>query len=127
MTVRHLLLASATLAIAACTTTPAPKPVAAAAAAPVVQPAEAAAPAPRFAPWGVDLTAADPAVKPGDDFWSFVNGGWASRTQIAADRSYVGIDSVLNDQIEKDVRSIIEAKAADPQGSGKLCQQIGDF
>jgi endothelin-converting enzyme/putative endopeptidase len=128
MTVRHLLLASATLAIAACVATPPVQPIAATPqSSSSVQRAAAAVPAPRFAPWGVDLTAADPSVKPGDDFWSFVNGGWASRTQIAADRSFVGIDSVLNDQIEKDVRSIIEAKAADPQGSGKLGQQIGDF
>ena len=67
--------------------------------------ATATAAAPRFAPWGVDLTAADPAVKPGNDFFAFVNGGWDKRTQIAPDRSFAGIDSVLNDQIEKDVHA----------------------
>ena len=87
----------------------------------------ALAAAPKFAPWGVDLTAADTNVKPGDDFWAFVNGAWDKRTQIAPDRTFVGIDSVLNDQIDKDVRSIIEAKAANPQASGRLGQQIGDF
>jgi len=104
MRLRHLLLATVILAAA-----------------------PAAAEAPKFAPWGVDLTAADAAVKPGDDFWAYVNGGWDKRTQIASDRTYVGIDSVLNDQIDKDVRSIIEAKAANPQASGQLGQQIGDL
>ncbi|HEX2624217.1 MAG TPA: M13 family peptidase, partial [Sphingomicrobium sp.] len=61
---------------------------------------------PKFAPWGVDLTASDASVKPGDDFFAFVNGAWDKRTTIAEDRSFAGIDSVLNDQIEKDVRSI---------------------
>ena len=87
----------------------------------------ALAEAPKFTPWGVDLTATDATMKPGDDFWAYVNGGWDKRTQIASDRTFVGIDSVLNDQIDKDVRSIIEAKAADPQGSGQLGQQIGDL
>jgi endothelin-converting enzyme/putative endopeptidase len=104
MRLRHILLASVLLG-----------------AAPVL------AQTPKFAPWGVDLTATDTAVRPGDDFWGYVNGAWDKRTQIASDRTFVGIDSVLNDQIDKDVRSIIEAKAADPQGSGKLGQQIGDL
>ena len=81
----------------------------------------------KFQPWGVDLSAVDSSVKPGDDFWSYANGAWDKRTEIAPDRTFVGIDSVLNDQIDKDVRAIIEAKAANPQGLGKLGQQIGDF
>ena len=60
--------------------------------------------APRFGTWGYDKSAMDVGVKPGDDFFDFVNGSWAKRTEIAADRTFVGIDSVLNDQIEKDVR-----------------------
>lgn len=82
---------------------------------------------PAFAPWGVDLTAADPAVKPGDDFWNYVNGGWAKRTDIAADRTFVGIDSVLNDQIDKDVRAIVEDMAKNPAAAGRIGQQVGDF
>ncbi|MEQ7874629.1 M13 family metallopeptidase [Sphingomonas sp. ASV193] len=81
----------------------------------------------KFQSWGVDLTAVDPSVKPGDDFWDFANGAWAKRTPIAPDRTFVGIDSVLNDQIDRDVRAIIEDKAANPQGSGRLGQQIGDL
>ncbi|MCF2513469.1 M13 family metallopeptidase [Sphingomonas sp. G124] len=82
---------------------------------------------PAFAPWGVDLTAMDSAVKPGDDFFDYVNGAWAKRTEIAADRTFVGIDSVLNDQIDKDVRAIVEDVAKDPASSGQIGQQVGDF
>ena len=67
------------------------------------------------------------AVKPGDDFFDYVNGSWFKRTEIAADRTFAGIDSVLNDQIEKDVRSVIEDQAKDPTGNGRLGQQIGDL
>ena len=86
-----------------------------------------AAAGPKFAPWGVDLTAADMSVRPGDDFFAFVNGAWDKRTTIAPDRTFAGIDSVLNDQIERDVRSIIEDQARDPGANGRLGQQIGDY
>jgi endothelin-converting enzyme/putative endopeptidase len=99
----------------------------AAASALVISPALARDGKPTFAPWGVDLTAMDSTVKPGDDFFDFVNGAWAKRTEIAADRTFVGIDSVLNDQIDKDVRAIVEDMAKDPAASGQIGQQVGDF
>ncbi|QIL01983.1 M13 family metallopeptidase [Sphingomonas sinipercae] len=93
----------------------------------IAAPAAAQTGKPAYGNWGIDSSAIDGSVKPGDDFWDYVNGAWAKRTQIAADRTFVGIDSVLNDQIDKDVRSIIEAKAQNPAASGKLGQQIGDY
>ncbi len=83
--------------------------------------------APRFGSWGYDRTAMDQSVKPGDDFFDFVNGGWSKRTSIAPDRTFVGIDSVLNDQIERDVRSIVEDLAKDPAASGAVGRQVGDY
>ena len=62
----------------------------------------------RYPPWGIDLTALDPSVRPGDDFWAYVNGSWAKRTEIAADRTYVGIDSVINDDIDRNLRAIVD-------------------
>ena len=93
----------------------------------VITPAAAQQGKPAFAPWGVDLTAIDSAVKPGDDFFEYVNGAWAKRTEIAPDRTFVGIDSVLNDQLDKDVRDIVEDMARNPAGSGLIGQQVGDF
>jgi len=90
-------------------------------------PAGSGAAKPVYGAWGYDATAMDRAVKPGDDFFDYVNGTWAKRTPIAADRTFVGIDSVLNDQIEKDVRAVIEDQAKDPSGNGRLGQQIGDL
>jgi endothelin-converting enzyme/putative endopeptidase len=99
----------------------------AAASALVMTPAAARNGKPDFAPWGVDLTAMDSGVKPGDDFFAYVNGAWAKRTQIAPDRTFVGIDSILNDQLDKDVRAIVEDMARNPAGSGKIGRQVGDF
>lgn len=93
----------------------------------VMTPAIARDGKPTFSPWGVDLTAMDSNVKPGDDFFDYVNGAWAKRTEIAADRTFVGIDSVLNDQIDRDVRAIVEDMAKNPASSGQIGQQVGDF
>ena len=80
---------------------------------------------PLYGSWGYDPTAMDAAVKPGDDFFGYVNGTWLKRTEIAPDRTFVGIDSVLNDQTDKDVRAIAEDMAKNP--SGRIGQQIGDL
>ena len=82
---------------------------------------------PSFGTWGYEPTAMDSTVKPGDDFFDYVNGAWFKRTDIAADRTFAGIDSVLNDQIEKDVRAIVEDMAKNPGANGRLGQQIGDL
>ena len=81
---------------------------------------------PAFGEWGVDLAARDTAVRPGDDFFSYVNGGWYKRTEIAPDRTFVGIDSVLNDQTDRNVRAIVEDMAAHPTQGGPG-QQVGDL
>ncbi len=92
-----------------------------------IAPASATGGKPSVVPWGVDLSAMDSSVKPGDDFFDYVNGAWARRTEIAPDRTFVGIDSVLNDQIDKDVRAIVEDTARNPAGYGRIGQQVGDF
>ena len=92
-----------------------------------ISPIAAQAGKPIYGSWGYDATAMDGSVKPGDDFFDYVNGAWFKRTPIAADRTFAGIDSVLNDQIEKDVRSIVEDMARDSSASGRIGQQIGDL
>ena len=82
---------------------------------------------PIYGNWGYDPTAMDSGVKPGDDFFAFVNGGWFKRTSIEPDRTFAGIDSVLNDQIDKDVHDIVEDMAKNPDQSGRIGQQVGDF
>src|SRR5271154_7047673 len=47
-------------------------------------------PAPQFAPWGIDLTAIDRSVKPGNNFFQYVDGNWLKTAQIPPDRSSTG-------------------------------------
>src|ERR687889_1718829 len=88
--------------------------------------ASAAARHARYGTWGVDLTALDRSVKPGDDFWHFVNGSWDKRTEIAADRTSAGAGVLLVDEAERQVRAIVEDLAKDPAASGRTGQQVGD-
>ncbi len=88
-----------------------------------VAPATAAKPV--YGTWGYDAASMDSSVKPGDDFWAFVNGGWDKRTPIAADRSSAGVGVVTSDQAEAQVRAIVEELAKAPNGS-RLAQQVGD-
>jgi endothelin-converting enzyme/putative endopeptidase len=83
--------------------------------------------APAFGTWGYDASSMDSGVKPGDDFFDYVNGSWLKRTAIPADRTFAGIDSVLNDKIDSDVRAIVEDMAKNPAQSGRIGQQVGDF
>ena len=84
-------------------------------------------PALRYGDFGIDLTAREPGVKPGDDFWTFANGAWDKRTPIAADRTSAGVGVVLVDQAELQVRQILEDAAKNPAAVGAGAQQIGDL
>ncbi|MBC3942404.1 peptidase M13 [Sphingomonas sp. DOAB1063] len=60
-----------------------------------------------YGTWGFDVTGMDRSVKPGDDWFRFVNGAWADRTKIPPDRSSYGAFAVLRDISEQRLRSLI--------------------
>jgi putative endopeptidase len=57
---------------------------------------------------GVDLSAQDPRVRPGDDFFRFALGGWYSRAQIPPDQTEIGVDSEVSARVREQLRAIIE-------------------
>ena len=67
----------------------------------------------RYGTWGVDLEGMDRTVKPGDDFFRFVNGKWAASTQIPPDKTSFGAFVLLRDLSEARVRTLVERWAAD--------------
>ncbi len=78
-----------------------------------------------YGDWGVPLEDMDTSVKPGDDFYMYVNGGWDKRTQIPADKSGFSDGSDIQDRAEADLHEIAEgAKTAEP---GTLLRKVGDF
>ncbi|MEP6526743.1 MAG: peptidase M13, partial [Nocardioidaceae bacterium] len=72
----------------------------------------------------------DPDVRPQDDLFGSVNGGWLATAEIPADRGSYGSFHMLRDQAEEQVRDILaEAAAADSPDANtrKLGAIYGDF
>src|SRR5678815_2915291 len=63
--------------------------------------------APKLGQWGVDLTSLDKAVKPGDNFFLYVNGGWLKTAEIPADRSSTGSFQDLQILSEERLKTIV--------------------
>jgi putative endopeptidase len=82
---------------------------------------------PTIGAFGLDLSAGNPHVKPGDDFFAYANGTWYETFSIPADRSSFGPFDRLDELSKERVRRIIEQAAASGAASGTPAQQIGDY
>lgn len=79
--------------------------------------AAVAADKPMYGAWGVDLTARDLAVKPGDDFNKYANGAWEKKTTIPADQASAGVGYDVFNRSQDQLRTLIEtADASTPIG-----------
>ena len=69
-----------------------------------------------FGTWGVDLSARDPKVAPGDDFFQYAQGTWYAAAVIPPDQDSTGASgyTVIN-HTQDQLRAIIEAAAKDPK------------
>ncbi len=124
MTLKHLIVPSLlAITLAACsakeatTTNTASAPTA----------ETAAVTTPVLGTFGIDMAAMKTSVKPGDNFFEYVNGTWLDNTEIPADKSNYGSFTMLRDLSTERVRGIIEAAAAKDAAQGTEEQKIGDF
>jgi len=108
---KHLTGAIALLALAACGQEPASE-VAETAPIPVS---------------GISFENMDTSVRPGDDFFSYVNGKWIEETEIPEDKAAYGGFSLLDDQSQEQVRAIIDASATGDFAHGTDEQKVGDL
>ena len=79
---------------------------------------------------GIDSSNFNPAVRPQDDLYQHVNGGWLSTETIPDDRALIGSFITLRDDAEAAVRTIIEnaGSAASRGGStDPVERKIGDL
>ena len=56
--------------------------------------------------------------QPGEDFFLYANVAWDKATEIPADRSSWGGNAILSEQVDKDVRAIIEGAASSGAAPG---------
>ena len=93
------------------------------------QPSQApmANPAAQKTPVGVDLAGIDHAVKPGDDFDGYANGGWRKAATIPDDRSSTGVFFEVFQKAEKRNAELIRS-AGDAHGAkGSSERLIADY
>ena len=64
---------------------------------------------------GIDRTSFDPSVRPQDDFFRSVNGGWLKRTEFPADKAYLGSFDAIHEKIQGELRALVEAAATSPK------------
>jgi len=90
--------------------------------------AEKAGAADRVLRSGIDQSGFDKSIRPQDDFFRYINGGWIARTQIPPDHPAYGTLYVLRDKSQADARKIVEELAAKPNGpAGSDAHKIGDL
>jgi putative endopeptidase len=74
---------------------------------------------------GPDGDGMDPDIRPQDDLFGYVNGGWLATAEIPADRSSYGSFHMLRDQAEEQVRDILAEAAAATDSSDPNVRKLG--
>ena len=82
------------------------------------------APKMTFGTWGVDLTQLDPAIRPGNDFFGYVNAKWIANNPIPAEFSRYGAFTMLGEKSQHDVRALVDELVAKKHKPGSLEQRI---
>ena len=77
---------------------------------------------------GIATEYIDPAVRVQDDLFTHMNGKWLASTEIPADKASWGSFAKLRDDIQPQLRAIIEGAANDKnKAAGSDAERIGDF
>jgi len=73
---------------------------------------------------GINLAWMDTSVKPGNDFYTYADGGWTKSTPIPADRANIGGFFIADQEREKNTRAlfdtILKSTAAADTDQGKI-------
>lgn len=77
---------------------------------------------------GIEQANIDASVRPQDNFYRYINGGWMKRNEIPSDKTAIGSFYDLRDQADDDVKAIIEELASTPNlSSGSNEQKVADL
>jgi predicted metalloendopeptidase len=83
-------------------------------------------PAPQYGDFGLDLSARDPSIKPGDDFYRYATGHWLATHNIPADRTRWGTLDQLSEEADERVRKLIQG-LPEHAPAGSIEQKVGDY
>ena len=83
--------------------------------------------APKQETHGIAVANMDRAVKPGDSFYLYCNGGWIKRTEIPPDRERLSVFSGLADLSDKRTAALIEETAKGNAPAGSSARKIANL
>ena len=75
----------------------------------------------------VDVAGIDASIKPGDNFFRYVNGKWYDSAKIDAEQVGVGSYMFLNIPQKKLLQGILDSVSSAKNRMGSLEQKVGDF
>ena len=76
--------------------------------------------------FGIDLSARDETVKPGDDFFMYASGNWYNNFEMPSDKSRVGAFSKLRDRTQDQLKILIDELVAKGGEPGSYEQMLAD-
>lgn len=75
----------------------------------------------------IDAGMLDSTIKPGDDFYKYVNAKWIASNPIPADKSRFGTFDMLDDNSLNTLRTVMEDASKANAAKGTNTQKVGDF
>ena len=75
----------------------------------------------------VDVAGLNPQIKPGDNFFRYVNGRWYDTARIANDQAGVGSYSFMNIPQKLLLQHILDSVSKAKNPNGTIEQKVGDF
>ncbi len=69
----------------------------------------------------------DRTIRPGDDFYSYANGGWLKTAGIPAGQATFDTRAILAARTTQQVRSLIQDAASAQSATGSTAQKVGDY
>src|ERR1700760_1536656 len=75
----------------------------------------------------VDVDGIDTSIKPGDNFFRYVNGKWYDTVKIADDQTGIGSYSFLNIPQKQLLQNILDSVSKAQHPAGSIDQKVGDF
>ncbi len=75
----------------------------------------------------LDQSGMDSTVRPQDDFFHYVNGGWIKKTEIPASEATWGAGAILYQNTSQNLKNLIDSCAKLNAAKGTNEQKVGDF
>ncbi|WP_099711068.1 M13 family metallopeptidase [Flavobacterium sp. 9] len=75
----------------------------------------------------IAITGIDSTLRPGDDFFKYVNGKWYDSVQIPASQAGVGVYMFMNYPQRMRLQGILDSISKSKNEAGSIAQKVGDF